>query len=44
MGYKLKFLPKMLYRTKHGNLTKTQINSLQGSVNRLLKPKLRVPL
>jgi hypothetical protein len=36
MGYKLKFLPKMLYRTKHGNLTHAQINTL--------KPKLRVPM
>ena len=28
MGYKTKFLPKLLYRTKHGNLTKQQLSKV----------------
>ena len=43
MGYKLKFLPQMLFRTKHGNLTRADLNNLQIKVNSRMKHKLRIP-
>ena len=40
MGYKLKFLPKILYKLKHGNLSEEETHALQTSINNLVKSKL----
>ena len=44
MGYKLKFLPQLLYRTKHGNLDKQELQELQTKVNAKMKHKLNLPI
>ena len=42
-GYKIKCMPRLLYKLKHSNLTSSQINEMQGRINSLLKTKMHVP-
>ena len=42
-GYKIKCMPRLLYKLRHSNLTKVQINGMQSKVNAMLKTKMHVP-
>ena len=42
VGYKVKCLPRILYKTKHANLTEQQLQNAQIKINGLLKTKLRI--
>ena len=41
-GYSLKILKQLLCKTKHGNLTQTDLEKLQMGVNIKLKPAMKI--
>ena len=44
VGYKTKCMPRLLYKLKHANLNKKQLQKAQVRINGMLKEKLRIPL
>ena len=41
-GYNLKILKQLMYKTKHGNLNKTELQTLQRKINGKLKLALKL--
>lgn len=42
-GYKIKCMPRLLYKLKHSNLTENQLVTVQQKINGLLKQKMHIP-